>query len=151
MGLDMYLTGKKFYWTNWQDASANKTEDGFEVRDMSLQLGYWRKHPNLHGFIVNTFAGGKDECQEIPLSFDDLQTIIDAVKSQSLPATEGFFFGKSEDSEEQRLEDVKILEDAKAWLKDGDCDPVERGASIALGGGITMTSRKSTISRFRVR
>jgi hypothetical protein len=24
----------------------------------SEDLGYWRKHPNLHGYIINTFAEG---------------------------------------------------------------------------------------------
>ena len=71
MGLDMYLS-----------------LDGKEV-------GYWRKHPNLHGYIVSTFANGVDECQEIPLKFDDVMKIIESVKEKKLPHTEGFFFGYS--------------------------------------------------------
>lgn len=143
MGLDMYLEGKKYFWDNWQEPSANRTEDGFEVKEVTLRLGYWRKHPNLHGFIVNAFAGGKDDCQEIALSVENLQTIIDAVKEQSLPNTTGFFFGKSEGSEEERAEDIKILEGAIAWLQGGDKEPVEIGETIAMGGGgMTMMEIK---------
>ena len=61
MGLDMYLTGEKFVM------ATGLQEDGFPLRSKTLELGYWRKHPNLHGYIVQTFVGGKDECQEIYL------------------------------------------------------------------------------------
>src|ERR1700683_3641911 len=26
-------------------------EDGFRLRSKTVELGYWRKHPNLHGYI----------------------------------------------------------------------------------------------------
>lgn len=73
MGLDMYL---------------------FE-KDTDEQIGYWRKHPNLHGFIVQEFANGVDECQAIPLTLDNVKAIISATKEDRLPHTEGFFFGQS--------------------------------------------------------
>ena len=44
MGLDMYLTGEKFVM------SLKLQEDGFRLSSKTLDLGYWRKHPNLHGF-----------------------------------------------------------------------------------------------------
>ena len=61
MGLDMYLKGNKFYWTNWREPEKNLTEEGFKLTEKTLELGYWRKHPNLHGYIVKTFAEGVDE------------------------------------------------------------------------------------------
>lgn len=117
MGLDMYLSGEKFFWTNWEDRSKDRKEDGMKVQSLQVELGYWRKHPNLHGYIVNTFAGGKDECQSIELYEDDLLKIIDAVKGKDLPHTEGFFFGKSSDDQDQITKDVKILEGAISWVK----------------------------------
>jgi hypothetical protein len=120
MGLDMYLNGKKFLWTNWNEPSKNLTEDGFEVKEKILRLGYWRKHPNLHGFIVNTFAGGEDECQEIELSNADIRKIIDAVKAKALPHTTGFFFGVSDGSEDE--ETIEILERALKWVEDPNDD-----------------------------
>ena len=38
-------------------------------------------------------------------------------KRWSLPHTEGFFFAESENDEEQRNEDVQLLEDAFAWVR----------------------------------
>ena len=57
MGLDMYLEGRKSRYDK------QETEDGFPLQTKVLELGYWRKHPNLHGYIVQEFADGVDECQ----------------------------------------------------------------------------------------
>lgn len=114
MGLDMYLNGKKFIWTNWDKPELNPTEDGFEVKERVLRLGYWRKHPNLHGYIVNTFADGVDECQEVDLSKEDLERILEAVEADTLPHTEGFFFGVS--TAEDKPETIQILKNALKWL-----------------------------------
>src|SRR4051812_6140992 len=95
MGLDMYLRGEKFFWTDWETPSNNRIEDGFRVTSLQIELGYWRKHPNLHGYIVNTFAGGVDECQNITLDAEALNKIILACKVAGLPHTTGFFFGES--------------------------------------------------------
>jgi hypothetical protein len=112
MGLDMYLKGAKFF-TSF-DGKRPK-EDGFEVSQHELELGYWRKHPNLHGYIVQTFADGKDECQDIDLSDKDIETIIQAITEANLPHTTGFFFGESDGSETE--EDLRIFNAALAWLK----------------------------------
>ena len=114
MGLDMHLTGRKFV----MDAGLNLREDGFPLGSKTLDLGYWRKHPNLHGYIVQTFAGGKDECQNIDLGVPDhIRTIIAGVKAQQLPHTTGFFFGGSDPSPERMEEDIAIFERAVAWLQ----------------------------------
>lgn len=122
MGLDMYLNGRKSLWA-MNDAKA-RTEDGFELDGVVLKLGYWRKHPNLHGYIVQTFAGGKDECQEIELDADALKLIIAAVADpKNLPHTTGFFFGQSAGDADEAAEDVAIFTKALAWLeaaKDAD-------------------------------
>ena len=119
MGLDMYLRGEKFLWSDWNNPANNRTEDGFKVSTLTLELGYWRKHPNLHGYIVNTFAEGVDECQRIDLNENQLQQIIDAVNNpSSLPHTEGFFFGQSDGNE--RDDDVKQLTAALEWLTTKD-------------------------------
>ncbi len=63
MGLDMYLKGHKYLW-----GFDNKRpqEDGFEVEAKTLMLGYWRKHPDLHGYIVlpDAFTGA-DESRSV--------------------------------------------------------------------------------------
>jgi hypothetical protein len=97
----------------------NLEEDGFRLRSKTVELGYWRKHPNLHGYIVQIFAGGEDKCQEIDLS-DHIRTIIAAVKARDLPDTTGFFFGVSDPSQEQIDQDIAIFERALAWVETED-------------------------------
>ena len=115
MGLDMYLEGEKFLWTDWRNPQNNPREDGYEIRTKTLNLGYWRKHPNLHGYIVSTFADGIDNCQRIALDATDIEKIIDAVARDNLPHTEGFFFGASDGTEKD--DDLRILAAALAWLR----------------------------------
>src|SRR5580765_3556500 len=102
MGLDMYLEGHKYLWQDWDHPERDRREEGYRITNITVELGYWRKHPNLHGYIVQHFAGGKDECQEITLEADDLRQIIRAVQDGGLPETQGFFFGKSELTQEER-------------------------------------------------
>lgn len=109
MGLDMYLSGEKYSMQRDRKRGDRKSE--------VFDLGYWRKHPNLHGYIVETFADGSDECQQIELSPEDIRKIIAAIKARELPPTTGFFFGESEDTDEQIAHDVEIFEDALRWLE----------------------------------
>lgn len=133
MGLDMYLTGHKHFF-RWGDRVPIRKEDGFEVTSVTVKLGYWRKHPNLHGFIVQRFAEGKDECQNIELDSDDIQAIIHAVRIDALPHTTGFFFGQS--TGDEALTDIRIFEDALLWLEGtGPKDPIF-GERIPLGEGM---------------
>ena len=112
MGLDQYLTGKKDFW-DFDDTLPK--EDGFKVSKHTLELGYWRKDPNLHGFIVNTFAKGEDDCKPIWLSVEDINIIIKAVEADELPYTEGFFFGRSANINSDNPEEVEWAQQQKAY------------------------------------
>jgi hypothetical protein len=113
MGLDMYLNGDNFFpYDHYRRRSTPP------VKREEVELGYWRKHPNLHGYIVNNFADGIDECQEIGLTRENLHQIIEAIKNKQLPETTGFFFGTSHDSDEQISEDIAIFENAIKWLEE---------------------------------
>ncbi len=112
MGLDMYLTGQKYFHTN------PAKDGGYEVKEHHLRLGYWRKHPNLHGYIVENFADGEDNCREIELSAEDIRQILQAINDSALPFTEGFFFGESDGTEKQ--EDIHIFTKALEWLLQKD-------------------------------
>lgn len=107
MGLDMYLTGEIYFW-NWQRKRGEKKAD-------LIDLGYWRKHPNLHGFIVENFADGIDDCRPIYLDTDHIREIMDAVEANKLPPTVGFFFGESDGSEKEQ--DLAIFREALQWLE----------------------------------
>ena len=113
MGLDMWIFGKEHrVWTNDPDAT-DLVESGDD-----LELAYWRKHPNLHGYIVRQFAGGVDKCQNIPLTATDLLDIIEASRSRQLRHTEGFFFGVSNMDEDEIALDVMQLSKVLDWLKE---------------------------------
>lgn len=117
MGLDMYVRGRKYIsYNRWDEKADPLTEDGFPVSDIILEMGYWRKHPNLHGYIVKTYAGGVDECQEIELTADDLLNIAKAIREKNLPHTEGFFFGDSSWHEGKEEEYAAVFEKAAAWI-----------------------------------
>lgn len=99
---------------------------------MKTELSYWRKHPNLHGFIVKSFAAGVDECQKIPLTAEDIEQTLKAISEDKLPQTSGFFFGQSAsvdsaDKDErkyalaQKAQDLEAFKEALAAVKhDGD-------------------------------
>lgn len=97
MGLDMFLTG-------------------YDSNGLENELAYWRKHPDLHGFIVRTFANGVDDCEPIELSVNDLSEVLKAAESDKLPKTTGFFFGESR--LEHKFDTASRLRDAIAWLKE---------------------------------
>ena len=126
MGLDMSLYGDKSSW------KSTETVDGFPVSSTVLDMGYWRKHANLHGYIVEIFANGEDECQKINLEPENLDQIIDALKNDAIynEVTTGFFFGRSifpgeEGYDEQKARDIDIFTKAKNWLTANDTSDSE--------------------------
>ena len=123
MGLDMMLYGDKSSYVK----SPTDEVDGFPIASLLLDMGYWRKHANLHGFIVDCFAEGVDECQKIHLDEDDLNQIIEALEDDAIynETTTGFFFGRSyfpgeKDEygsyEEQKARDIDLFTKARNWL-----------------------------------
>lgn len=115
MGLDMYLEGRTFNWSNHEFPELDPSRDGFPIKGVILRLGYWRKHPDLHGYIVQNFADGKDGCQDIELGDECIEKIIAAIKARELPHTEGFFFGESDGSEDE--ESIEIFQKALDWMR----------------------------------
>lgn len=107
MGLDMYLTGENHFMQPGRKRG--------EVKAHLYDLGYWRKHPNLHGYIVEHFADDHDDCRRIHLGETGIKQIIRAIRKQELPHTTGFFFGESDGSERER--DIRIFSDALKWLR----------------------------------
>lgn len=114
MGLDMYLTGEKYFVRDYKsaeylddDASRPIDDDGDHIESSNHSLAYWRKHAPLHRFIVNEFADGEDDCRRIGLGLDDLIKIAEAIEGNKLPADDdcvGFFFGSPETWAEHRAD-----------------------------------------------
>ena len=88
MGLDMYLRASK-YVSGWSFTSdENKAEmsklsemygvtphEGSPSAEVSFTIGYWRKANAIHGWFVRELADGRDECQRIYVSRDNLETL----------------------------------------------------------------------------
>ena len=110
MGLDMRLY-KRMYTRNWSHTVKRKevtvkmddvVVKGFNNPSYVVQeVAYWRKFNALHGYIVNNFANGVDNCQDIYLGIDDIKQILSALKDKENPIepTEGFLFGSQERDE----------------------------------------------------
>lgn len=119
MGLDMYayVASKadkmKEYYENydWEKDSSSVTKP--------RELAYWRKHPNLHGWMENLYheRGGNRTFNgiELELSWDDVDRLEKAIKSKHLPHTTGFFFGNPSDNIYYD-DDLKFCVEAKAEL-----------------------------------
>lgn len=120
MGLDMYLEGN-IYISEWDGNGPRKrpTRKGYERKGETYDIGYWRKQPDLHGYIIRNFADGIDECQKIELDVDNLNAIKQALVEGDLgETTVGFFFGGHDYGEEERDRSVQIMDNAIKFLSD---------------------------------
>jgi hypothetical protein len=115
MGLDMYLTGKRYmskYFDKEDTGLIEKVNEalGFSgeedadygAQEVTFRLGYWRKANAIHKWFVDKCQEGVDECQETYLSREQLQELADTCKAvladkskadELLPSASGFFFG----------------------------------------------------------
>lgn len=117
MGLDMYLSGKKYLspYSNQDDAAVieelnekffpSKDGNSFVVKEVTAELAYWRKANAIHSWFVKNCQDGVDECQEAYVSRDhlrELRSVVDAVLEDNskagelLPPSAGFFFGSTD-------------------------------------------------------
>lgn len=95
MGLDMYAFTTKEPLTEKVD---------FREPADATELHYWRKHPNLHGWMQALYVekgGLNDEfnLSAVVLDSGDLDRLEAAVRGGELPETDGCFFGLSDGKE----------------------------------------------------
>ena len=129
MGLDMYAyvaarAGQQaeFYegaeWDN--EIKEHRNPNVNKPRD----IAYWRKHPNLHGWMAQRWLEREgNELREtdnfngieFELTADDLDDLEYAVKKRELPGTSGFFFGDNADQHYYN-EDLKFIQAARAEM-----------------------------------
>jgi hypothetical protein len=107
MGLDMYA------YVATREGQQRDYYDGAEWDEISKDLvntkvnkpreiAYWRKHPNLHGWMERLAEQKKLSYDsfngiEMELTAEDLDELEKAVKKRQLPPTSGFFFGNNSD------------------------------------------------------
>lgn len=141
MGLDQYAyvaakAGSRDEW--WDGATLDKKTNEFENPNMSRpqELAYWRKHPNLQGwmeklwlkkssvpvnasdqFIEGKFPIGSFNCVELELTWEDIDMLEKDIKNGHMSHlnTTGFFFGDPSD-DYYREKDLQFCIDAKAEL-----------------------------------
>jgi hypothetical protein len=148
MGLDMYLSGDKYFVPDYKTLQAEYEAgkerpgpseartlgkpvdaDGEAISSSQHELGYWRKFAPLHEYIVETFANGVDECQRIDLDGDDLEMIAVALTDDALPSNDncgGFLFGSGEGWDEYRAEAAHHADKIRAaaqWLEASPLHP----------------------------
>ncbi|PKP67458.1 MAG: phosphoglycerate kinase [Alphaproteobacteria bacterium HGW-Alphaproteobacteria-5] len=111
MGLDMYAMVSMMQ----PDSPV-----GFNPDDAS-ELHYWRKHPNLHGWMEALYRGkgGFEQfnCESVVLTAADLDRLEADIKAKRLPATSGFFFGASDGTEME--EDLTFVAKAREAIAEG--------------------------------
>ena len=84
------------------------------------EIAYWRKHPNLHGWMEQLAESKNLKYDsfngiEMELTAEDLDELERAVKKRQLPTTSGFFFGNPAD-EHYYESDLKFIREARAEL-----------------------------------
>ena len=114
MGLDQYANARR--------GEAKKDEEGYTYYEDSMELAYWRKHPNLQGFMEELYRekGGEGEfnCEDVELPLDDLASLEQTLDDEALPETVGFFFGQNSD-DHYAEQDREFIVQARAAIKQG--------------------------------
>lgn len=112
MGLDQYLYA---------------AEESNTYEEDQIELGYRRKHPNLHGWMENLWKDKdlpvytyKDDFNgiELELTKEDIDKLEQDILNNQLPYTEGFFFGKPSD-EYYKEADLEFIKKAREKLTEG--------------------------------
>lgn len=93
MGLDMYFY-KKSYVKNWEHTPAEQRHNVSvslndnvrtdikpeRVSTITEEVAYWRKFNALHNWFVRNCADGIDECQNIDITLEDINNLLDVMR-----------------------------------------------------------------------
>lgn len=114
MGLDQYANARK--------GEPTTDDEGYTYYEDSMELAYWRKHPNLQGWMQDLYyeKGGEGEfnCVDVELTLEDLNTLEESLDDEALPETAGFFFG-TDSSDYYAEADREFIVAARAAIKQG--------------------------------
>jgi len=126
MGLDMYA-----YAAAKRNAKDEYYEEYYEkgnknVADPTVEIAYWRKHPNLHGWMEQLWRSKNTDPTtdpmfngiELELTWEDLDALEADIKNGVLPHTTGFFFGDPSD-DYYREQDLEFIRKARAEIFTG--------------------------------
>ncbi len=114
MGLDQYATARK--------GEPQQDAEGYTYYEDTMELAYWRKHPNLQGWMESLWHvkgnSGEFNCVDLELTLDDLDSLEKSLDNEALPETVGFFFGGDADDHYAEA-DREFIVAARAAIKQG--------------------------------
>ena len=111
---------------DFNDELYGKDENGeidYELQHVGVkEIAYWRKHPDLHGWMENLYRekGGMEKSfngDPLVLTLADLDRLEEDILRKNLPKTSGFFFGESR---EISLRDLEFILEARKAIQEGD-------------------------------
>jgi len=136
MGLDMYAyVGRPGQREEYYEGDGDYVDGDWKPNNgvaKPREIAYWRKHPNLHGWMEALWhkkrnaedkpvveddddISGSFNGIEMELTWEDIEELERAVTHKQLPSTSGFFFGNSAD-EVYYNDDLEFIKNAKAEL-----------------------------------
>ena len=133
MGLDMYLKGKRYlssYFNEGDNEKACKIAElfpeinGQEIKEVMIEAGYWRKANAIHKWFVDNVQEGEDDCGNYYVGREQLAELRElcqkvladrSLAAELLPPQSGFSFGGT-DIDEYYFADlgqtIKIIDNA---------------------------------------
>ena len=126
MGLDMFAYRTKVQLSksvDFQEEVYPKEEDGSQKQGVCDEIMYWRKHPDLHGWMEKLYyeKGGDSDsfnCVLVEITLEDLDRLEKDITEDNLPFTDGFFFGSSDKGPNEK--DVAFIQAAREAIAEGD-------------------------------
>ena len=131
MGLDMYAysasrSGQyKDHWDQGHYDDVSTPGEFVSPVTKPAEIAYWRKHPNLHGWMEQLWEEkGRPDAEsdietfngiELELTREDIDRLELDIKEGTLPNTTGFFFGEPSDNEYYEA-DLEFVKNARAEL-----------------------------------
>lgn len=119
MGLDMYAYSVK------DKVGMPDVDYEFKDDDERVEIMYWRKHHDLHGWMKRLYEAKEGEdpsfnCNSVRLTSVDLDQLEKDIRENKLPHTEGFFFGNNPPNEDTMNTDLEFIKLARSEIKDGN-------------------------------
>lgn len=136
MGLDMYLSAKKYIGYGQEELQGKVTEAVESpygpVKQVEVEAVYWRKANHIHAWFVKNVQDDVDDCGDYEVDRTRLRELLETCQvvlanrsraSELLPTKSGFFFGNT-DYDENFFGDVEhtaesleklLAVDAKGW------------------------------------
>lgn len=111
MGLDMYLSAKRFFWTHKPEEQelANEVKRAMNapapIQEVICKAAYWRKANQIHNWFVYNVQDGEDDCRPYEVSREKLRDLFDICREIKkdparaktlMPPMAGPFFGTYE-------------------------------------------------------